>query len=298
MTGKCLVTGATGFIGRELCPALVAAGADVVAVSRTANPSAVGQMLAVDLAEQPLPEQALEDVATVIHLAGVAHQKAEASLYTRLNLDATLALARSAQAAGVRHFIFVSSVKAMGPASDDHARSEADVTPTDDAYGHSKWRAEEGLRDLAREGDMAVTILRPALVYGAEPKGNLALLDRGISMGLPRPPEAGGRSMIGLPDLAVLLVKLVFHPPQGCHTWIVCDGQRYSSRTVYDALRARRGLGLARSWLPAWMWRSAASVLGVRDKLFGSEYYDNGALMAALGWAPTVSLAEVLGERD
>ncbi|QFU75338.1 NAD-dependent epimerase/dehydratase family protein [Halioglobus maricola] len=294
---KCLVTGATGFIGRALCPELASRGHEVLAISRGVNAPACADVLVMDLARGVPDSVRLEGVDAVIHLAGIAHQKAAAQQYQQVNRDATLALARAAQAAGVRHFIFVSSVKAMGPAQDGHARGEDDVFPTTDPYGQSKWQAELGLQELAAGGEMAVTILRPALVYGAAPKGNLALLDRGVDFGLPRPPEEGGRSMIGLPDLVDLLCQLATSPGSGTHTWIVSDGESYSSRTVHDALRARRGAPVASSWCPRWVWMAGARMLGARDKLFGFEHYDNSALLAATDWRPQSRLQDVLARK-
>jgi UDP-N-acetyl-alpha-D-quinovosamine dehydrogenase len=300
---NCLVTGATGFIGAALCASLRAHGHSLLAVSCSGSKLPDGTAThAVDLAQGSLPGALLDDVDIVFHLAGIAHQRAARESYQQLNHRATIELARAARAAGVRRFVFLSSVKAMGPADTVQPRGENDCVPPTDFYGLSKWQAECDLRSEFTGLDMALTIIRPALVYGSEAKGNLALLDRGIHMGLPRPPEEGGRSMIALQDLVELLNKAASDHAAGIKTWIACDGQQYSTRRVYDLLRRRAGKGVGLAWCPRWLWRLAASVYdllspateSIWDKLFATELYSNQALCDDLGWVPGLTLDAVL----
>lgn len=296
----CLVTGATGFIGRPLCARLREVGVDVIPASRSGAPLANGAPTRVlDLVS---PGAALKGVEAVCHLAGIAHRGAAAEDYRQVNVEATLALARAALAAGVRRFVFVSSVKAMGPAIGSAPRDEAAVRPAVDAYGLSKWQAEEGLRALCADSGMALLIVRPCLVYGPAPKGNLRLLARAARWGAPRPPAGGARSMISLEDLNALLVLLLREGPAGEHTWIAGDGQRYTSRDIHDCLRRALGRDVGRSWLPAAGWRLACRTWdGLRgnrgdptcDKLFASELYDAGAVTRDTGWRPRQTLADV-----
>ena len=258
--------------------------------------------IAVDFARTSLPPQLLEGVDTVYHLAGIAHQRATDSSYDQVNHRATVQLARAACAAGVRQFVFLSSVKAMGAPGAAQARGETDCAPPTDAYGLSKWRAECDLRAEFEGSGMAVAIIRPALVYGSEAKGNLALLDRGIRLGLPRPPDEGGRSMIALQDLVELLHLVAANPGTAVTTWIACDGQRYSTRRVYDLLRRRSGKGAGRAWWPRWLWRLAASahdllfpgIESIWDKLFATELYSNSAVCRDLNWEPKLTMDDVL----
>lgn len=264
---------------------------------------------ALDLASGTSIEQQLrgllEGVDVVFHLAGIAHQHARASDYHALNHVATLRLARLAAEAGVGRFVFLSSVKAMGPASGAAERSESDCTEPPDAYGLSKWLAERDLRAEFENNAMAVFILRPALVYGGEAKGNLALLARAVRAGMPRPPRAGGRSMVALADLVDLLCVLVDQAATGVQTWIVTDGEVYSTRFIYDQMRQASGRGRGVAWLPDPVWRLAAAVLdrlrpgeggSTFDKLFGSERYSNAALLAATGWRPRQTLQDVIAQ--
>jgi nucleoside-diphosphate-sugar epimerase len=301
---KCLVSGATGFIGRHLCQELLARGETVIALSKggAALPDAT-PTLALDLARTlPRPEL-LQGVDVVFHLAGIAHRKAPASAYRALNERATLQLARLAAGAGVRCFVFLSSVKAMGPASDDRERSEGECTAPLDPYSQSKRNAEDALRAEFAHGPMAVVILRPALVYGPAAKGNLALLAGAVRAGLPRPPPLGARSMVAVSDLVNLLCIVSRAAKPGVQTWIASDGQRYSTRFICDQLRLAVGRGVGLAWLPTVCWRLAARLLdsfgpgsddeSTFDKLFGTELYSNRAVLAATSWRPHSRFPEI-----
>ncbi len=300
---NCLVTGATGFIGTALCEALRHRGDAVRAYSRSgAALHNETPTLAVDLQASRLGLADLRGVDVVYHLAGVAHQHAEDALYEQVNVQATLALADACLCAGVSHFIFLSSVKAMGAATTSSPREEGDCADPEDAYGRSKRAAEEGLLELCR-GRMALTIIRPALVYGPDARGNLALLDRWAQQGLPRPPPGGQRSMISRTDLVALLCTVADRQGIAAQVWIATDGESYSARQVYDVLRQKHGLPPGYAWCPRWLWRVGASVLDrVRpggaphwNKLFGTELYSNRAVLRETTWRPRLTLADALG---
>lgn len=260
--------------------------------------------MARDLAEADPDSSWFTGVDVCFHLAGIAHQQAPESAYQSLNCDATVRLARMAAAAGVRCFVFLSSVKAMGPPVTHAARSEGDVSSPSDPYGLSKWRAECALRESFSESPMSIVILRPALVYGRNVKGNLQALARGVHRGLPRPPQGGERSMIALDDLVDLLCVIAEKPPPGIATWIACGGESYSTREIYDLLRAAGNKRGGVSWLPRWAWWAGASMLDLAsgrsgessyDKLFGTELYSNAAVLAATNWRPRVRLEDAVG---
>jgi len=277
-----------------------------MALSKTGGPLPDGTpTLALDLAHSLPSAEQLRDVDVVFHLAGIAHQHAPESAYVELNERATLALARRCQQAGVGRFVFLSSVKAMGPARHAEPRAESDCLPPEDPYGQSKWRAECQLREALDNGPMSLVIVRPALVYGPRPKGNLALLARGVRRGLPRPPAGGARSMIALDDLVAALLLVASLPLQGVRTWIAADQIPYSTRFLYDQLRYAAGRGAGLAWCPAALWRLAATVLDLftgrrgestYQKLFGTELYDAAALMQATGWRPAVRFEQLAPE--
>ena len=300
---KYLISGATGFIGRHLCQRLLARGDTVIALSRSGASLADGTpTIAIDLSHAMPEPKLLQGVDVVFHLAGIAHQQAPAAAYSELNENATLELARLSSAASVRCFVFLSSVKAMGPAATVSERSEQECTEPTDPYGLSKRRAETQLRAEFSRDPMAIVILRPALVYGGPVKGNLALLAKGVRIGLPRPPQLGARSMVAVDDLVDLLCVVAAESVTGVQTWNVTDGQRYTTRFIYDQLRAAAGKGVGVAWLPAAGWRLAAVLLDCRpgsigeptfNKLFGTELYSNRAVLESTSWRPRTRLAHV-----
>ncbi len=303
---KYLVSGATGFIGRQLCQQLAAPGDTVIALSKNGGALNHGvTSLALDLTVVVPDDDLLEGVDVFFHLAGIAHRKARESAYDELNHRATVRLARLASAAGVKCFIFLSSVKAMGSPGSSGVRSEREWTQPVDAYGLSKWQAESGLLEGFSNDPMAVVIVRPALVYGENVKGNLRHLARAVRWGLPRPPLGGSRSMIALDDLVELLCVVALSPPQGVHTWIACGTQSYTTQAIYDLLREFFGMGRGVGWLPRWVWRVGAWLLDVAagrsdestyTRLFGTEVYSNAALLENTDWRPRVRLEDVIGQ--
>ncbi len=299
---KCLVTGATGFIGQELCARLAGAGQAFEAWShRGADLPDGTPTRAVDFSDPRIDPGSLQGIDTLFHLAGIAHRQAPPEMHERINFRAVVTLAQAARDAGVGHFVFLSSVKAMGPSTSTRPRDEAECTPPTDAYGLSKWRAEETLRESFADGPMAVTIIRPALVYGPGASGNLAVLARAAQRGMPRPPEQGARSMISSADLARLLLCVAGDAAAGVRTWIATDGQSYSTRRIYDCLRAARGRGPAAAWLPRPAWRAGAALLDLRaggtgstwEKLFGTELYSNARVCSETSWRPRQRLEDV-----
>lgn len=302
---KCLVSGATGFIGSQLCQQLSARGDTLVTLSKSGALQEDGSpTMAVDLAEGGPDREVLHGVDVVIHLAGIAHQQAAESAYKKLNFEATLRLARLACAAGVGCFIFLSSVKAMGAPPSAGVRVEDDCYEPTDAYGLSKWRAECALREEFCDSGMSVVILRPALVFGAHAKGNLQRLVAAVHRGLPRPPEQGQRSMIALQDMVDLICQIALNPPSGTHTWIACGDYAYSTRAIYDLVCDADGRRRGGGWFPLWVWRIGGWLLDRRsgptaertvDKLFGTELYSSAAVQVATGWHPRVGLEDVVG---
>lgn len=177
-TCKVLVTGATGFIGSALCGQLRAAGHTIIAAVRRSSGSpdevAIGEMNSFTNWRS-----VLAGCDTVIHLAARVHVMNDSTenplaLYRATNTEATLNLARQASHAGVKRFVFISTIKVNGEGR-DAAYRETDVPAPEDAYAISKWEAEQGLQRIAQETGLEVVILRPPLVYGPEVKANFCV---------------------------------------------------------------------------------------------------------------------------
>ncbi len=303
---KYLVSGATGFIGRELCRQLTNNNVSYTALSRGGASLPDGTATtSVDFSSREIDPQLLRGVDVVFHLAGIAHQSAQPSAHIQVNHLATLALAKASAVAGVKCFIYLSSVKAMGAPDDDAVRTEGDCTLPTNTYGLSKLAAERDLQSEFFNSEMSIVILRPTLVYGAGVKGNLQSMRRAVRGGIPRPPELGGRSMIAVQDLAGVMLQIAIEPPPGINLWIVCDGHSYSARRIYDLMRAASGRAAGSSYLPLWIWKIGAYLAdGMRDrgsdsrfnKLFGTELYSSTAIMRDLSWQPQFELADVAPE--
>ena len=257
----CLVTGGSGYLGRALIPALRSRQIGVRALAHSdADLPPVDDVVRADLAapDGTLP---VEGVDAVIHLAGIAHQRADAAAYRRVNIDGTVALAREALEAGVERFLFVSSVKAQGASPDSAEPSFPD-------YGSSKLLAEQALQALCADTPMRLIIVRPALVYDGELTGHLRWLQRWVSLHMPRPPAGGERSMIGRGDLIEILVALLHSGDEAPGHLTVTDGQRYSTRRLHEALAQASGRRSPLPSPPAALWRFAAAIL---DRLRGEE---------------------------
>jgi UDP-glucose 4-epimerase len=288
---RILVTGASGFVGRAVVPALVAAGYDVrAAVRRGPAPFAppVEVMPHGDLGEAVDWRPLLAGVACVVHLAGIAHTGPgiPAACYDRVNRRATAELALAARAAGLERLVLVSTIRAQtGPAS-DRVLTEADAPrPTDD-YGRSKLAAEAA---LARSG-VPFTVLRPVLVYGPDAKGNLRALVRLCALPLPLPfgALAKRRSMVSVQNLAAAVLHALGHDACRGETFVVADPQPLTLPEIATALRAGLGKAPGLIAVPPALIRLGLATLGRShnwDQLNGQLVVDPSKLIAS-GWRP------------
>lgn len=305
-THRILVTGSTGFVGLRLCAALRENNLGVREAVRC-SPIHVAERERVAVGEidgQTDWRQAVEGINSIIHLAGRAHVMRESHAdplmaYRRLNVVGTVRFAQQAAAAGVRRFVFVSSIKVNGEATTDRPFTEADSPAPLDAYGLSKYEAEVELKRIGRETGMEVVVVRPTLVYGPGVKGNFLSLLRWINRGLPLPLARcdNRRSLVGLENLVDLLRCCATDPRAAGHTFLAGDGEDLSTpelvRRVAFALRVKpRLLPVPASWL-----RLAARTIGrtgIYERLCGSLQVDIGHAREVINWMPPSSVQEEL----
>jgi nucleoside-diphosphate-sugar epimerase len=270
---RILVTGARGFVGRALCAEAVVRGMAVRGVTRCPCdlPTGVENVLVGGIDDRTQWRDVIAPCEVVIHLAARVHVMADTAAdplaeFRRVNVQGTLNLARQAAAAGVRRFVFVSSIKVNGEATQPGSPFTADDAPAPlDAYGVSKMEAEQGLREIARQTGMEVVIIRPPLVYGPGVKANFSAMMRWLKRGVPLPLGAihNQRSLVALDNLVDLIVTCLTHPAAANQTFLVSDGEDVSTTELLR--RMGQAMGHPARLIPPWwaspMWRSACAGL-------------------------------------
>lgn len=303
-----LVTGVTGFVGNSLLHRLTGEGYTVTAAARremTGLPHPVRIQRVDDLGGETDWSLALQGQELVVHCAARVHvMKDEAAdplaAFRAVNVAGTLNLARQAAAAGVRRFVFLSSVKVNGEATlPGRAFDAGDVPAPQDAYGLSKHEAEVGLRKIASQTGLEVVIIRPPLVYGPGVRANFAALMHAVARGLPLPLGAihNRRSLVALDNLVDLMVTGLGHPAAANQTFLVSDGEDLSTTQLLR--RMGRALGKPARLIPfppalirlgaAWVGKPA-----VAQRLCDSLQVDISKTRRLLGWSPPVSVDEGL----
>lgn len=282
-----LVTGATGFIGARLVNALILDNHKVTCLSRekTTNLNSI----AFDFASDQVSNIDLNGFDVILHLAGIAHDHSNSStmdaLHHKVNTNGTIDLANLASRSGVKKFIFISSVKA------------SDKKNTG-AYGRSKRQAELKLMELSEKSDMHISILRPALVYGPDVKGNLKLMMDAINKGWfpPLPRINNRRSMIHIDDLVEAILLIAETPKSDGEIYIATDGIEYSSRQLYECLCQVLGKSIPSWSVPLVIFKFISffspRMKTVCVKLLGDEHYSSRKLKS-LGFKAKRSILEI-----
>jgi nucleoside-diphosphate-sugar epimerase len=309
-----LISGATGFIGRMLCQQLREQCVQVRGGMRHVVEGPWDEVVLFDLATQGLPEDALAGVDTVFHLAGKAHALCETRQdeeeYFRINTTGTGKLLEAAKGAGVRRFVFISSVKAMDEGG-DACQNESEVCHPETPYGKSKLAAER----LVLEGGYVPepVVLRLSMVYGPSGKGNLFRMIEAVAKGrFPPLPELGNkRSMVHVEDVIRAALLAAEKPAAVGQTYIVTDGQFVSTRQMYDWICEALDKPVPAWTIPIGVLKVLAKVGdgigGMRGrrflidsdalaKLMNSACYSSEKIQRELGFRPARDLRSALPE--
>ena len=236
----------------------------------------------------------------VVHLAARVHvMRDEASdplaKFREVNTEGTLNLARQAAQAGVKRFVFVSSIKVNGEGR-DAAYRETDSPAPEDTYAISKWEAEQGLQQISQETGLEVVILRPPLVYGPGVKANFRRLLDTVARGWPLPLGAirNRRSLLYLGNFVDAIRVCVEHPAAAGKTFLVDDGQPVSTPDLIRAVAHAMGRPARLLAVPVDALEFAGALLGKQAavaRLTGSLWVDSSLIRTRLGWTPPYSMA-------
>ncbi|WP_334156896.1 UDP-glucose 4-epimerase family protein [Oryzomicrobium sp.] len=299
-----LVTGASGFVGTALCARLCRDGAALRRVLRQA--AGDDQVTVGSLAADTDWRAALTGVHQVVHLAARVHVMDDPSAdplaeFRRVNVEASVNLARQAAAAGVRRFVYLSSAKVNGESTlPGRPFSATDVAAPADPYGISKWEAEQALGQVAASTGMELVVIRPPLIYGPGVKANFATMMRWVERGLPLPLGAvsgNRRSLLALDNLVDLIVVCLHHPAAAAGTFLVSDGEDLSTADLLCRLGLALGKPARLVRVPLGLLRMAATLVGsggVYRRLCSSLQLDIGDTRRRLGWTPPLSVDEGL----
>tara|TARA_B110000208_G_scaffold185261_1_gene240192 strand:- start:1 stop:963 length:963 start_codon:yes stop_codon:yes gene_type:complete len=304
-----LLTGATGFVGKPVTNQLAQDNYfNVFAVVRENSKqlvSNVKQIVIGDLLSGPAWERHLSGIDVVVHIAARAHIMNDKALdplleFRKMNVEVTLNLAGQAAQAGVKRFVFISSIKVNGEAT--HKGSfftHDDAYTTSDPYGISKREAELGLRKIAEETGMDVVIVRPPLVYGPGVKANFRSLIKWTRRGVPLPLGSvhNKRSFVALDNLVDFIIVCTKHPKAANEIFLISDGEDVSITTLLHKIAQALDKKAMLISVPVSAMKCVAKLLGkgdVADRLFGSLQVDISKSSSLLGWKPLVTMDEQL----
>jgi len=300
---KTLLTGATGFVGGAVLDRLQFN--DVRVLGRSRQKLEGIDFVSAEIKSNVDYSVALVGVDVIVHSAARAHimdDTAENPLeaFREVNTLGTLNLVQQAADAGVKRFIFISSIKVNGEGTQlNNPYQYDDLASPEDAYGQSKVEAEVGLRKIAKETGMEVVIIRPPLVYGVGVKANFAAMMKLASKNLPLPLGAihNRRSLVALDNLVDLIVTCIDHPKAANETFLVSDDQDVSTTELLNKMTLAAG---KKPWLipvPMKLIQLTAAMLGkkaVADRLCGSLQVDILHTKEVLGWTPPITLEQGL----
>jgi len=303
---KILVTGSTGFLGRRLMSALElrANFLAIGSVRRTSKCLCEGSSVLVgDLNAETDWSDALSAVQVVLHIAARAHVLKDEvadplAEYRRVNVAGTLSLAYQAATAGVRRFIFISSIGVNGNTNSRPFKADDQPDPAE-PYAQSKWEAEQGLWQVQQETGMEVVVIRPPLVYGRGAPGNFGRLVGWVNRGVPLPLGAihNKRSLVGIDNLVDLIIRCIEHPAAANQVFLVGDGEDLSTTALLRGVGSAMGKPARLIPVPTRLLQFGAILLGkeaLAQRLLGSLRVDISKTCELLEWKPPYTVEEGL----
>jgi nucleoside-diphosphate-sugar epimerase len=299
---RVLVTGATGFVGRTLCDVLAQSGYLVRCALRTkkeAHACAFEVIVVGDIAVYNDWEFALRDVDVVVHAAGRAHVLNDSSsnlqLYMDTNVEGTQRLARAAENAGIRRFIYLSSIKVNGESTCGRPFRPTDLPNPSDNYGISKWHAEQKLWEFAERARMEVIVIRPPLVYGPGVHANFRKLLSWVHKGFPLPLGCviNSRSMVSVWNLCDLIKHVIQLQTIRSEILLVSDGIDLSTPDLIRRIAKFMDRPICLLPVPVMVLKTLGGVMGKSrevSRLCSSLSVDISATRCELNWTPPMSL--------
>ncbi|MGZ9897690.1 UDP-glucose 4-epimerase family protein [Shewanella gaetbuli] len=299
---KILLTGYTGFVGSNVLDLFKDQPGSIKCLGR--RKPLFGTFYQGELSPSSEYKDALDGVDVIIHCAARVHVMNDSSIdplaeFREVNSFATLNLAKQAIDAGVKRFIFVSSIKVNGGSTlSGMPFTAADARMPEDFYGKSKSEAEELLLQLAKETGLEVVIIRPTLVYGPGVKANFASLMKLVSKGLPLPFGSinhNKRSLVSVRNLVDLIMTCVVHPKAVNQVFLVSDDHDVSTASMVKHMSHALGKSSRLLPVPLWCYRLVGKLTGksdVVDRLVGSLQVDISHTKDTLGWVPPQTLEQ------
>ncbi|KPA96659.1 MULTISPECIES: UDP-glucose 4-epimerase family protein [Pseudomonas] len=306
---RILLTGASGFVGAAVQARLLNDEGFALHSAYRQLPqrplSGLEAFQVGDLAPDTDWQAALDGVEIVIHCAARVHVMTELeadplAAFRRANVEGTLRLAEQSASAGVRRFIYLSSIKVNGEGTLPGRPYTANDEPApQDPYGVSKWEAEQALQALALRTGMEVVIIRPVLVYGPGVKANFRSMMGWLSKGVPLPFGAitNKRSLVALDNLVDLIVTCIRHPAAADQIFLVSDDEDLSTSQLLRRMAQALGRPARLLPVPMGLLTGVAGVLGrtaLSQRLCGSLAVDIEKTRKLLGWQPPLSVDAAL----
>ncbi|BAU11415.1 NAD-dependent nucleoside diphosphate-sugar epimerase/dehydratase [Leptolyngbya sp. NIES-3755] len=297
-----LITGATGFVGSALCKLLEPSEHTVYGVVRRSDAVLPGSTKPIlvsslaDLYDHPI----LSEIDVVIHLAARVHQMKDTSAdplseFRSINTETTENLAIAAQSAGVKRFVYLSSIKVNGDGQATPYTEQSEPKPND-PYGISKWEAECALKEIK---GLEVVILRPPLVYGAEVRANFLNLMKLVNQGIPLPLGAvnNRRSLVYVGNLVDAIAQCATHPNAAGQTFLISDNADLSTAELVKNIAKSLNKPVRLLPISPVLLTILARIFGktaTLDRLFGSLTIDSSKIRQTLNWHPPFTSAQGL----